>query len=179
MSEALDDLYLQYLYESVGLPRRGRDRTYWALIRQMYSTEFTWRMTKDRSRADDGKAIRWEFVEAAGLPKVEANWLYRPCTFLEMMIAVARRLSTLTSENAAWWFSQLLFNTSFSVFNDEHYDGQSETIAGMMDTIIWRRYTPNGEGGLFPLRNPAEDQRNVEIWYQLNAWLIERDRREG
>lgn len=179
MSETLDDLYLQYLYDSVELPKRGRDRTYWGLFRQMYSCEFVWKLMKDSSRAEDGKELRWEFIRAAGLPKVDAAWLYQPCTILEMMIAVARRLSSLTSENASAWFIQLLYNIKLDEFNDAHYDSNMTVIADILERLIWRMYWPNGEGGLFPLRHPAEDQRNVEIWYQMNAWLIERDRREG
>lgn len=179
MSDTLDDLYFQYLYDSVGLPKRGRNRTYWKLFRQMYSSEFVWKLMKDSSRDEEGKELRWEFIKAAGLPRVEANWLYRPCSVLEMLIAVSRRLSTLTSENASAWFVQLLYNTHLNDFDDDHFDGNISIIADKLETLVWRTYSPNGEGGLFPLRHPAEDQRNVEIWYQMNAWLIERDRREG
>jgi hypothetical protein len=31
-----------------------------------------------------------------------------------------------------------------------------------------------GNGGLFPLNEPNEDQRDVEVWYQMMAYLQER-----
>jgi hypothetical protein len=31
----------------------------------------------------------------------------------------------------------------------------------------------DGSGGLFPLKNPQQNQRTTEIWYQMNAWLME------
>ena len=48
-----------------------------------------------------------------------------------------------------------------------------DIVADAMAAIIWRTYDSNGYGGLFPLRNPREDQRKVELWYQLNAYLLE------
>jgi hypothetical protein len=36
-----------------------------------------------------------------------------------------------------------------------------------------RLYTTSGYGGLFPLEEPKEDQRKVEIWYQMMAYLGE------
>ena len=38
---------------------------------------------------------------------------------------------------------------------------------------VERRYKRSGEGGLFPLKNAAKDQRKVEIWYQLSSYLLE------
>ena len=36
-----------------------------------------------------------------------------------------------------------------------------------------RLYNADGSGGLFPLRQASKDQRAVEIWYQMQAWLLE------
>ena len=44
---------------------------------------------------------------------------------------------------------------------------------GGLDGFINRQYEANGEGGLFPLKGVCEDQREVEIWYQMNAYLYE------
>lgn len=36
-----------------------------------------------------------------------------------------------------------------------------------------RLFGADGSGGLFPLRKPSRDQRGVEIWYQMQSWLLE------
>jgi hypothetical protein len=41
--------------------------------------------------------------------------------------------------------------------------------------VIHRYYQPNGHGGFFPLENPQDDQRHVELWYQLNEYVMERN----
>jgi hypothetical protein len=175
----LDDLYLGWLYDQTGLNKRGRYRTYYKLIRQMHSKEFVWVPQRDSSRAEDGKELRWEFVRSAGIPKVQAAWLYEPCTVLEMVVALARRLAFLTDGEARAWFSQLLFNLGATDYNDLNFDGYIQAIDEKLERLVWRTYQPNGEGGLFPLHYPASDQRSVEIWEQMNAWLLERGRKEG
>ena len=72
------------------------------------------------------------------------------------------------------WFWHLIETLDLEQFNDRKYDDHAqEEIAEILDRVIWRTYAPNGDGGLFPLRNPTKDQRKVELWYQLNAYLLE------
>lgn len=179
MNGSLDDLYLRYLYDYVGLPKRGRNRTYWKLFQQMYAKEFVWLIPQDSSRAEDVQELRWEFTRAAGLSRVQAAWLYKSCSILEMVIFVARRIAFITDDDFRPWFLQLLYNLRLDYNTDHNFDGHIIEIDEKLESLIWRTYLPNGEGGLFPLQNPAVDQRNVEIWNQMNAWLIERERREA
>jgi hypothetical protein len=44
-------------------------------------------------------------------------------------------------------------------------------IEDILDIFVERKYDPNGYGGLFPLRCPKHDQREIEIWYQFNEYL--------
>jgi hypothetical protein len=37
-----------------------------------------------------------------------------------------------------------------------------------------REYDPDGRGGLFPLDGTHANQREVELWYQMQAYIIER-----
>ena len=175
MTGNLDDLYMEWLYEQAGLIKRGRARSYYKLFHQMHAKEFVWNSIGDKSRYDDGTDLRWQFVRDARFKKVEADWLYRPCTVLEMVLGVARRLGELTESDPKMWFAQLLFNLRLGEYTDIYADGHIIQIEEKLETLVWRNYQPNGEGGLFPLKQPFADQRHVEIWKQLNAWLLERD----
>ena len=48
-----------------------------------------------------------------------------------------------------------------------------------MDEIlnIWleRRYDEDGKGNIFPLKDPIKDQKTVEIWYQMQSYLLEKN----
>jgi hypothetical protein len=43
----------------------------------------------------------------------------------------------------------------------------------ILDAVIWRTYLPNGQGGFFPLIDFEEDQTQVELWYQMSAFIRE------
>ena len=175
MRDDVDSLYLDWLYDHSGLYRRGRTRTYYKLLRHMNSKEFVWLPMRDKSRAEDGKELRWQFISDAGIPKVPATWLYRPCSVLEMMIGLSRRIATQTDGEPPAWFIQLLHNLHMEPYSDAHYDGHISDVEERLESLVWRTYRKNGDGGLFPLNRPRGDQRQVEIWYQMHAWLLERN----
>ncbi|MFZ1684153.1 MAG: hypothetical protein WAU88_08510, partial [Candidatus Zixiibacteriota bacterium] len=59
-------------------------------------------------------------------------------------------------------------------YNDLEYNDQAEaTIDEVLNRVIFRTYDARGNGGLFPLRRPQRDQREVELWYQASAYLLE------
>ena len=39
--------------------------------------------------------------------------------------------------------------------------------------VLDRTYDANGNGGLFPTRTVMVDQRGMDIWMQMQAWLNE------
>lgn len=43
----------------------------------------------------------------------------------------------------------------------------------IIDRFNQRAYQPNGAGGLFTLISPNVDMRQLDIWYQLMAYLNE------
>jgi hypothetical protein len=171
MSEPLDDRYLTWLYSLVGdVKLKSPSRTYWKLLRQLYTKEFVWFVPNDDNRVEDGRDLRYEFADLIE----DDAWLSLGCSMLEMMIGLARRLSFEADGEPAVWFWHLIDNLGFTKFNDRRYDDQiAEEVDEVLQDVIWRNFNPNGEGGLFPLRRPHDDQRLIEIWYQMNAYIIE------
>ena len=53
------------------------------------------------------------------------------------------------------------------------YDIYILEVKAAVECLLERRYLEDGDGGLFPLKCPRKDQRRVEIWYQMSAWVIE------
>ena len=129
-------------------------------------------MPNDDNRATEGQDLREEFLETSGIDIVDENWMTLGCSFLEMLIALSRRLDFETSAGAREWFWCLLDNLELRHLTDA-VDIPPESIDEKINAVIWRTYSFNGRGGLFPLRHPAKDQRQVELWYQLNAYLLE------
>ena len=177
MNTTLDDLYLEWLYSQVAsIDQKARSKTYWSLLRQLYTKEFVWIVPNDDNRVEDGRDLRFEFIHSLDLEDVDPQWLHLGCSVLEMLIALSRRLSFEGDGPAEDWFWILLKNIELDQCTDARYKSQMHAyVDDILDRIIWRTYNDNGRGGLFPLRDARQDQREVEIWYQLSAYLMQDD----
>lgn len=175
MSSPLDEQYLTWLYgQTAPIRLKNPSRTYWGLLRQMYKTQFVWLVPNDDNRIEDGRELRKEFIDEVQVESVDQDWLDLGCSMLEMLIALSRRLSFEADGEPRAWFWHLVENVDLHKLNDRHYDEEAQRFVDeTLERIIWRRYEPDGNGGLFPLRNPFKDQREIELWYQASAYLVE------
>jgi hypothetical protein len=73
------------------------------------------------------------------------------------------------------WFWMMLGNAELDGFTDEAFYALRGHILvdKILNRILDRTYKRDGIGGLFPLKHPKKDQRRVELWYQMNAYLVE------
>lgn len=174
MNEPYDEQYFVWLYSRIGSVEATHPRrTYWNLMRHLYIKEFIWLIPNDDNRVEDGRDLRLRFLEENNIHSPDVGWMGLGCSMLEMLIGVANRLAFETSIEPRKWFWELMENLGLDAYTDNHKDATAE-IDEVCDRVIFRTYNPDGEGGLFPLREPREDQRDVEIWYQLSSYLAER-----
>lgn len=172
MNTDLDDAYLTWLYSQVDarcVREKNPTRTYWSLMAYLYSIEFVYFIGMDENRAEDGRALRYEWDDEHDLP-VPTEWLLRGCSFLEMLIALSRRLEFEGDGHADVWFWHLIENLGLQHYNDR-VGFHPATVQNVVDTVIWRTYDRNGKGGLFPLKKAPKDLRDQELWYQMNTYL--------
>lgn len=175
MEMPLEEMYFRWLYSLVANAEETRkSRCFWNLLRKFHQKEFTWFVLNDDNRVEDGKALRYEFMEIHGIRHVERAWLELGCSFLEMLIGLSRRAEFEGGYTSQIWFWHFVRMLDLTAYSDRVVFPETE-IEDVMDTVIWRTYLPDGNGGLFPLRDPQQDQRQLEIWDQLNAYLIEND----
>jgi len=173
VSEPLDEFYFKWLYSQVGSVRqRNTSKTYWSLLRQLYAKEFVWVVPNDDNRVEDGRELRHQFIEDLEIVRVDRNWMELGCSFLEMLVALSRRLAFETEGEPLEWFWVLIANLGLQSSNDRT-PMPPEQIEEILNTVIWRTYNVDGAGGLFPLRSASQNQQKVEIWYQLCAYLLE------
>jgi hypothetical protein len=50
---------------------------------------------------------------------------------------------------------------------------KAQRVNDILYALIWRTYDPDGSGGFFPLLHSKKDQRQIEIWYQMHAYVRE------
>ena len=171
-SGLLDDQYLTWLYSQVAVVKtRKSSRTFWNLLRQLFCTEFAWFVPNDDNRAEDGRELRCEWTVLTG-HEADQNWLTLGCSFLELLIGLSRRLAFETNSNVSDWFWHLINNLGLLGYHDRS-NFSPDDVEDRTYAVIWRTYDRNGNGGLFPLRYSDNDQRKVELWYQLSEYLLQ------
>lgn len=180
MSDPLIEDYLRWLSPQIRDEDDGnRSRTYEGLIQIMFEKEFVWHIPHDGNRIGDGLALRLEFRNEARIPPRRAGMFfdqsnpYPPCSFLEVLIGLSRRLSFDASGRAESWAWTLINNLELHRMWDPVSRSKARRIDAILDRCIWRTYDADGRGGFFPLAWPNEDQRRVEIWYQMAAFISE------
>jgi hypothetical protein len=176
MNERLEDMYFNWLCAKViRVENPTPSLTFDTLLKTLHNTEFVWLLSGDDNRAADGKELRAEFLIAGGFPDDEEWRKEYPCSVFEMLIAFSRRAEFNSEIPAQSWFWEMLSNLNLNELNDASGVSPYE-ITEVLEHFMWRQYPPDGDGGLFPLVQPEEDQRNVEIWYQFCAYVVEQDR---
>lgn len=139
----------------------------------------------DYNREMDGVGMRDIYLRGYGIDNPESDEIVdSPCSVLEFLIALAHRMDYIYSSTDQRYLSELFWeilhniDLDYQSTTDDIFEQNPEEfrdrIRFIIDRVQTRTYEPDGTGNLFPLRNPKEDQRNVEIWYQMNQYLIEK-----
>jgi hypothetical protein len=155
---------------------RNPGKSYWELAKQLYSMPFTWVIPDDANRAERGKELRQDFIRECNVEDIEINWLHIDCSVLEMLVSLACRASFESWGEPGDWFWKFVDNLGLKGYNDAVY---SKAIMQEVDAVVrrWldREYEKDGVGGLFPRKDATLDQRQINIWYQLQGYLLEGD----
>lgn len=153
--------------------RSNPDTSYLLLMRTLFEKEFYWTLPFDEHRAMDGIELREQFFK----DKTELG----PCSVLEMLVALALRcdrdLLGDGSDRSYVWFWDMIENLGLEIFVDTKFDPFEVDI--IIDRWLDRDYESNGCGGLFHTSDPTQDMRNLEIWWQLQLYVIEKVDYEG
>lgn len=174
MGRPLDELYLEWLYDQVGAVGTDPSTGHWELLKILATKEFVWIVPNDDNRAEDGRFLRHEFLSEQNLKLDDPHWMRLGCDMFELLVGISRRLAFEGDGEPREWFWEMINNLGLYNYRDGGHIPVG-TINEVLDDLIWRTYEPDGRGGLFPLKYPEQDQRDVEIWYQLNAYLLERE----
>lgn len=170
----LESEYLQWMYDIVF---GGSYHSYRKLFKRLHEIKFRYTIPNDGNRAEDGVCLRYRFGLANGYSQHEiANLLdISDCSVLEMMLALCNRCEEKIMQNPVYgnrtglWFLYMLDSLGLSDMTDDIFDRKK--VDWIIDAFLDRNYSPCGAGGLFTLKNPAKDLRNVEIWYQA-MWFF-------
>lgn len=141
-------------------------KQHYRLLENLYLTEFVPHPDSDLdcNRAEDGLYLRYLFS-----PDDDDT---SPCSMLEMMIALAKRLEdnimsdSYYGDRTGVWFWDMVSNLGLleEPFDYKHYND-------VMQNFLDRTYGYYGEGGLFYIPDSQEPVNKLDIWTQANWYL--------
>ncbi len=167
------------MYDLVCDRRYSRRLSYRKLLNYLFQTDFSYIIGLDGNRAEDGITLRYRFGHEMGYsdPEISNKLDDRQCSILEMLIALSIRCEDHIMEDAdvgnrtGEWFWGMIDNLELDTMTDTMFD--EEYVEEVIDRFLNREYAPDGEGGLFTIRNCRYDLRGEEIWYQMMWYLDE------
>lgn len=163
-----DREYFDWLRDRIAIPVDAGE--YDGCLNLMFATEYIWIVPNDENRVSDGRDLRHEFNLDMGYDE-DVHGV--AVCFLEVLIGLAERVAFLVDQEPIDWGWNLMKNLKLGGFHDPLSGKEIRKIMQIMENVIWRRYGPDGSGGFFPLTNPKDDQRLVEVWYQMTAYIEE------
>lgn len=166
------EYYLRWLDHQLTSESSQPTRGYSDLVQVMFDTPFAWSVPMDDNRMADAMELRSEFAEGHGVPRMVMEEL-GPCSFIEVLIGLSRRMSFIAGGSSPRWAWQLLVNLRLERMWDRLSRSKMQQVLHILETVIQRTYEPNGVGGFFPLAWPDRDQTQVELWYQMNSYVEE------
>jgi len=172
----MKDQYLEWMIDIIGHDGRIKNE-YLKLLSHLDTITFTYNIPMDSNRATDGEDLRYRFGREAGYGDYEiAAYLDdRPCSVLEMMIALSIRCEENIMDDpdcgnrTGEWFWHMIANLHLDDMADLAFD--YEYVNGRISDFLNRKYDRNGDGGLFTVIMDR-DMRSVEIWYQM-CWYLD------
>lgn len=173
----LNKKYIQWMYCLVYDEKYTGGLSYKKLFNCLHSIDFQWTIPIDGNRAEDGISLRYHFgyLHYIDDPVIASGLDNRPCSVLEMMVALANRCEEDIMEDIDYgdrrgqWFWEMVESLGLINMNDSNFDPD------YTEEIIFRfmnhEYSRNGRGGLFTIDDCERDVRNMEIWAQMNWHL--------
>jgi len=152
-------------------------REYSKLLRYLRSKQFYYSVPNDANRAEDGKHLRREYLSSGKFLSTDA-FDDEPCSVLEMIIALAERLSRDIMPDygypTSYWFWQMIANLGLDFYTNDAFN--VEEIDEIVKNWLDRSYQKILKSGKILVKSGKIDRKFVEkteIWYQMMTWLDE------
>lgn len=181
--DIIKQLYFEWLVGIVGeTPTR---QTFSKLCRELNAVIFFDKIDKDINRIKEALRLREDFIDNfyqrnQDIYNIE-DILSGPTTVLEVIVALAVKIENdfmydpIYGDQTSRWFQEMINNLGFGSFDDTvNFEPSIRNyIRTVLLIFVNREYKRDGNGGLFPLKMAKDDQRRIEIWKQLLAYLNE------
>ncbi len=177
----LNNKYFCWMLSLISSPstRQSSIKEYSKLLCQLNEIPFRYCINLDSNRECDGIDLRYRFgYEKNYDQRLIATYLDdKPCSVLEMMIALAIRCEEHIVSNAeigdrtAEWLWDMIENLGLLEFSGDYTVSEEESVDCIIEQFLDRDYSKDGNGSLFFIPNCPYNMKRAEIWYQMQWYL--------
>lgn len=179
MAQTIKEKYFDWICALIDHNECDDETSYTRLLHYLDNEEFVYILEMDENRMEDGIDLRYRFGYEMNYPRevIENSLGDDSCSVLEMMVALSIRceegfMDDIDEGNRTGeWFWNMIENLGLGNMTNLNFNERySSTV---IRKFLNRKYTSNGKGGLFTVKKPKYDMRDVEIWYQMMWYLDE------
>ena len=171
--------YIDYLTDMIF---DERTNNYKILLNILFSTDYRWSIHNDDNRAMDGIEIRYNYERDACISNDDFEELMNvPCSVMEVICGLAIRMDVLMRDpvepHISRWFWELVGNLGLLEYDDGAFERglwNFSDVKEILDIFMDRTYDELGHGGLFPRTVCDKNQKCVELYSQMNGYLMEK-----
>lgn len=139
------------------------------LLSFLYDTEFKWKNARDSNRAHDGISMRKEYKYEGNVDRSVS--LERPCSVLEMMVALACRCERDIMDDPDLgdrthiWFWSMVQNMGLLDMTNRDFD--IDFVAERVEKV----QSGSENYDYFVVDSTRKKDKNAEIWRKMIHWL--------
>jgi len=169
--------YIDWLYSQIS-ENNPNNSDYHFLINYLHKTPFRSSVEMDLNRVDDGLGLRYMFDMHEGFSNLDCD-ITDECSALEVLIALAMRMEfgLLGSEyemtvSQCFWVMMINLDIDYAddfAWFDDFVEGD---VVKKVDIWLDREFDIRGNGSIFPQSCDTFDQREEELWDQMNTYLV-------
>ena len=149
---------------------------YIPLLDLLHSMKFEVVIEMDENRVGDGAFLREKWLQKEGIYEYLYEFDDENVSVLELLISVAERFEFAIGDNMLGDYTnerfwELLRNLDIEKYSAGNY--KPLNIKEKVRNWMLRKYKKDGTGSIFPVKNCEKDMRTLQIWDQMNVYIIE------
>ena len=146
----------------------------------LHDIPFRFSVPNDDNRVSDARHLRNWYAEICSDFADYTVLELRDVSVLEVLIAFAQRIDKDIMrgieendiDRSGFWLWLMLDNLGISDYDDDGWCYEEyQDVLYKVNIFLDREYDLLGRGGLFPLENSKNNQKTVELWYQMQEYF--------
>lgn len=156
--------YFEWLVSVIEVSNTGQ---YVNLLHKLYARDYFAQFALDQNRLQDGIDLYYYYNPAGPAEQ--------RCSVLAMLVALAVRIeneymATATNNRTGLWFWSMIYSMGLDKYDDLHWN--ENAVDDILNRFMNHQYEINGSGGLFTVPKTKYDMRTLQIWDQMQQWLL-------